>query len=656
MPSPQAQSHPINITLPDGSTRSYDHPVSGADIAADIGPGLAKAAVAVKVNGEQRDIYLPIEEDAEVAILTLKDEEGLEIMRHTTTAQVLARAVKELFPKSKLAIGPTIEHGFYYDVAADNAISTDDFERIEKRMQEIIREDLPVRREMWDRDEAIAFFEKRGEHYKADIIRNAPEDDTTEKGKISLYRQGEGDDAFMDLCRGPHVASTGKVSEAFKLTKLAGAYWKGDSKNEMLQRIYGTSWPDKKALKAYLHQIEEAEKRDHRKLGREMNLFHMQEEAVGQVFWHDRGLTLYRTLQEYIRRKIKLNGYQEVQTPLLVDRTLWEKSGHWDKFRENMFTTDSDEDRTLAIKPMSCPGAVQIFNQGITSYKDLPVRMAEFGHCHRNEPSGALHGLMRVRAMLQDDGHIFCTEEQIGSETVSFCNLVQEVYEQLGFTDIAVKFATRPETRAGDDGVWDKAEDALSKAVHEAGLEYRTAPGEGAFYGPKLEFHLRDAIGRDWQCGTLQLDFVMPERLDANYIGQDGAKHHPVLLHRAILGSFERFLGILIEHYTGKFPLWLAPTHAVVAPIVNEFDDYAKAVQQTLISKGLRVDIDLRNEKINYKVREHSNAKVPLILAVGAREQQDRTVSVRRLGQQGQEVIDLEEFVTTLEQEARIPA
>lgn len=656
MAEAQQQSQAITITLPDGSTRNFTAPVTGFDIAGDIGAGLLKAAIAMKVDGVQRDLSHEITQDASIAILTTKDEEGLEIMRHTTTAQVLARAVKELWPDAKLAIGPTIDNGFYYDVAlGSHQISTEDFPKIEAKMQEILKQGLAVQREMWDRDAAIALFESRGESYKAELIRNAAEDDTTEKGKISLYRQGEGDNAFIDLCRGPHAPHFSKISTAFTLTKVSGAYWRGDSQNEQLQRIYGTSWPDKKQLADYLHQLEEAEKRDHRKLGREMDLFHMQEEAVGQVFWHDKGWRLYRTLEQYIRDKIRKNGYKEVKTPILVDRVLWEKSGHWDKFRENMFIAEAEE-RTLAIKPMNCPCHVQIFNQGLKSYRDLPLRMAEFGTCHRNEPSGSLHGLMRVRAMVQDDAHIFCTEEQIIEETEAFCSLLQEVYKELGFEEVRVKIADRPEVRAGTDETWDKAERSLIEAVEAVGLEYSMCPGEGAFYGPKLEFHLRDTIGREWQCGTLQMDFVLPERLDASYVGADGERHRPVMLHRAILGSLERFIGILIEHYAGKFPLWLAPLQVVVASVTTEANDYAEKVAETLREAGLNVETDLRNEKISYKVREHSVSKVPVIFAVGMREAEEETVSVRRLGSQAQTVEKLDEALKKLVAESRTPA
>lgn len=651
--SPQAakDSENIQITLPDGSKREYPRGTTGLQIAESIGPGLAKAAVAVKVNGQQRDLYLSIDEDANLSILTPKDEEGLEIMRHTTTAQVLALAIKELWPSAKLAIGPTIDDGFYYDIDLDESLSTEDFPKIEAKMKEIIDRKLTVRREMWKKEDAIKYFEKKGESYKVDIISRA------DSKEISLYRQGDGDNdtAYIDLCYGPHVPSLSHISPAFKLLKISGAYWRGDSKNKMLQRIYGTNWADKKDLKAYLLRLEEAEKRDHRKVGREMELFHIQEEAVGQVFWHNYGWILYRELENYIRRQLRLSGYVEVKTPILVDRVLWEKSGHWEKFRENMFTSES-EDKTLAIKPMNCPCHVQIFNQGIKSYRDLPLRMAEFGSCHRNEPSGALHGLMRVRGFTQDDAHIFCTEDQITSETVAFCELLKSVYKDLGFEQVKVKFSDRPEVRAGSDAIWDKAEGSLKEAVEAAGLEYTLNPGEGAFYGPKIEFVLTDAIGRDWQCGTLQVDFVLPERLDANYVAADGVKRRPVMLHRAILGSFERFIGILIEQYAGKFPLWLAPVQVMVTTITNETDDYADEVKAALEAKGIRAEVDKRSDKISYKIREHSLRKIPVILALGKREAEEKTVSVRRLGSEKQEILALEQLVDTIAREAQPPA
>ena len=634
----------VAITLPDGSKREFDKPVSGADVAADIGPGLAKAALAVRVGGEMKDLSTVIDADAEIAIVTAKDEDALELLRHDC-AHVMAEAVKELFPGTQVTIGPNIENGFYYDFARDEPFVPEDLEKIEARMHEIVKRDEPVTREVWDRAEAIKFFKDKGEHYKAEIIEGIPGDE-----EVSLYRQGD----FIDLCRGPHLPSTGKLGKAFKLTKLAGAYWRGDSKNEMLQRIYGTCWAEKKQLKAYLHLLEEAEKRDHRRLGREMSLFHLQDVAAGAVFWHPKGWTLYRTLRSYMRERLKAEGYIEVNTPQMVDRTLWEASGHWEKFREHMFTSDV-EDKVLALKPMNCPCHVQIFKQGITSYRDLPIRMAEFGACHRNEPSGALHGLMRLRAFVQDDAHIFCTEDQITSETQSFCTLLQSVYKDLGFEDVIVKLSDRPEVRAGSDETWDKAERALQDATAATGLETEHNPGDGAFYGPKLDFVLRDAIGRDWQCGTLQVDFVLPERLDAHYIGKDGEKHRPVMLHRAILGSFERFLGILIEHYAGKFPLWLAPLQVVVATITSEADDYAAQVHAALCEAGLKAELDIRNEKINYKIREHSVAKVPIILVVGAKEAADGTVAMRRLGGKDQENLALKEATARLQEEAAGP-
>ena len=644
MQTQSIQADMIKITLPDGNTKTFDQGVTGEEVTASIGAGLLKAALAIEINGELRDLSRVIEEDANIRIITGRDEESLELIRHDT-AHIMAEAVKELYPETQVTIGPAIENGFYYDFARKEPFTPEDLEIIEKRMKEIVKRDEKITREVWTRNDAVAFFKDMGEDYKAELIEAIPEDQN-----ITLYRQGD----FIDLCRGPHVPSTGKI-KAFKLMKLAGAYWRGNSDNEMLQRIYGTAWPDEKQLKAYLHRLEEAEKRDHRKLGREMNLFHFQEEAVGQVFWHDKGWTLYRTLEQYIRDKIRTNGYSEVRTPILVDRALWEKSGHWEKFREHMFISES-EHKTLAIKPMNCPCHVQIFNQGLKSYRDLPLRMAEFGCCHRNEPSGALHGLMRVRAMVQDDAHIFCTEDQIVAETTDFCNLLQEVYKELGFEEVRVKVADRPDTRAGTDETWDKAENALKEAVEATGLEYTLSPGEGAFYGPKLEFHLKDTIGREWQCGTLQMDFVLPERLDASYIGSDGEKHRPVMLHRAILGSLERFIGILIEHYAGKFPLWLAPLQVMVATVTNDSDDYAKEVVEALKKAGLRAEADVSSDKISYKIRQHSLAKVPVILAVGKNEVEGGTVSMRRIGSKEQEVLALEDVVARLGAEATPPA
>ncbi len=634
----------VKLTLPDGQVREYDAPISGADVAADIGPSLTKAALAVRINGEMKDLSSLVDENCKFSIVTAKDEDALDLLRHDA-AHVMAQAVQELFPGTQVTIGPSIKNGYYYDFAREKPFSTDDFEIIETKMAEIIDRDLEFIREIWERDEAIKFFKDKGEIYKAELIEAIPSGE-----EVSIYKQGD----WIDLCRGPHLPSTGKLGKHFKLMKLAGAYWRGNSDNEMLQRIYGTAWADKKQLNSYLNMLEEAEKRDHRRLGREMNLFHIQEEAIGAAFWHPKGWELYQKVQFYMRNRLKKANYVEVNTPQLVNRSLWEDSGHWEKFRDAMFITEA-EDKVLAIKPMNCPCHVQIFRQGTKSYRDLPLRMAEFGSCHRNEPSGALHGLMRVRAFTQDDAHIFCTEEQITEETKIFCDLLMGVYQDFGFTDIIIKFSDRPEVRAGDDATWDKAEDALVEAVRVAGYEYDLNPGEGAFYGPKLEFVLRDAIGRDWQCGTLQVDFVLPERLNAAYVGEDGVKHRPVMLHRAILGSFERFIGILIEHYAGRFPFWLAPLQIVVASITDEAELYAKKVQTDLIKAGLTVEADLRNEKINFKVREHSIAKVPIILVVGNKETKDNTVSMRRLGGKDQEILTLETAVAKLRTEAIIP-
>ena len=634
----------VKLSLPDDSVREYDTPVTGANVAADIGPGLAKAALAVRIDGEMEDLSRLIEADCNFSIVTAKDDGALDLLRHDA-AHVMAQAVQELFPGTQVTIGPSIENGYYYDFARDEPFSTDDFEAIENKMAEIVDQDLEFFREVWDRDEAIEFFKAKGEAYKAELIEAIPASDD-----VSIYRQGD----WVDLCRGPHLPSTGKLGKHFKLMKLAGAYWRGNSDNEMLQRIYGTAWADKKQLKAYLNMLEEAEKRDHRRLGREMELFHIQEEAIGSAFWHPKGWQLYRTVQNYIRNRLEKAGYVEVNTPQLVNRSLWEDSGHWEKFRGDMFISEA-EDKILAIKPMNCPCHVQIFRHGTKSYRDLPLRMAEFGSCHRNEPSGALHGLMRVRAFTQDDAHIFCTEDQITEETKIFCDLLMSVYKDFGFEDVVVKFSDRPEVRVGDDATWDKAEKALTDAVNAAGYDYELNPGEGAFYGPKLEFVLRDAIGRDWQCGTHQVDFVLPERLDANYVGEDGEKHRPVMLHRAILGSFERFIGILIENYAGRFPFWLAPLQVVVATITDDAKPYAEKVLEVLKDAGLRAEADLRNEKINYKVREHSVQKVPVILVVGAREAEENTVAMRRLGGKDQEILALETAIDTLRQEAVMP-
>lgn len=634
------------ITLPDGSVRTFEGTVTGTTIAASIGPGLAKAALAMEVDGKPVDIGTEISSDASVKFVTRKDEDALEMIRHDA-AHVLAEAVQSLWPETQVTIGPSIKDGFYYDFSREKPFTPEDFPAIEAKMREIVAANTPFVREVWDRDEAIRFFEEKGEDFKAQLIQDLPEDE-----QISIYRQGE----WLDLCRGPHLRTTGDVGTAFKLMRVAGAYWRGDHRNPMLTRIYGTAWRDKKELDAHLLRLKEAEKRDHRRIGREMDLFHIQEEAVGQIFWHRKGWRLYTVLQDYMRRAQERNNYEEVRTPQLVDRALWEASGHWDKYRENMFiATVEDEDKTLALKPMNCPCHVQIFRHGLRSYRELPLRMAEFGACHRYEPSGALHGIMRVRGFTQDDAHIFCTDEQIADETAKFVKMLAEVYTDLGFESFRVKFSDRPETRAGSDEVWDRAEGSLKKACEIAGVEYEYNPGEGAFYGPKLEFVLTDAIGRDWQCGTLQVDYVLPERLDASYIGEDSNRHRPVMLHRAILGSFERFIGILIEQYAGKFPLWLAPTQVVVASIVSDAADYANEVAATLKAAGLQVETDTRSDKINAKIREHSLARVPVILVVGRREAEERKVAMRRLGGAAQEILSLDEAVTALAKEAQAP-
>ncbi|MEC7388059.1 MAG: threonine--tRNA ligase [Pseudomonadota bacterium] len=635
-----------NITLPDDSIRSFDGSVDGFELASAIGPGLAKSAMMMIVDGNERDLSFRIEQDCNVIIITRKDAVALDLIRHDC-AHVMAEAVTELYPETQVTIGPAIENGFYYDFYREKPFTEGDLETIETKMHEIIDRGDPFEREVWARDEAISHYQKIKEPFKVELIEAIPDDES-----ISFYRQGN----FLDLCRGPHAPSTKHVGHAFKLMSVAGAYWRGDSSNPMLQRIYGTAWPDEKKLKAYLNMLEEAEKRDHRRLGRELDLFHMQEEAVGSIFWHPRGWSLYREIEAHVRRRLEDGNYKEVKTPQLIDRSLWEASGHWDKFRENMFTADSEDDRTLALKPMNCPGHVQIYKQGLKSYRDLPIRMAEFGSCHRNEPSGALHGIMRVRAFTQDDAHIFCSEDQITSESIIFCDLLRKIYKDFGFEDVRVKFSDRPGVRAGDDETWDRAEEALKNACEAAGLETTLNPGEGAFYGPKLEFVLRDAIGRDWQCGTLQVDFVLPERLDANYIASDGSKKRPVMLHRAILGSMERWIGILIEQYAGRFPIWLAPVQAVITTITGDNDDYAYKVLEECKKVGLRAAVDVRNEKINYKIREHSNAKIPVILVVGTKEQENETVAVRRLGGKSQEILALDDAVNTLLKESTPPS
>jgi len=634
------------ITLPDGSVRRFEGAVTGTEIAAAIGPGLARAALAMKVDGRPMDLSRALTSDAEVVFITRRDPEALEMIRHDA-AHVLAEAVQALYPGTQVTIGPSIETGFYYDFARNEPFRPEDFPAIEAKMREIVARNSGFVREEWPRADAIAFFTARGEAYKAELIRDLPESET-----ITIYRQGE----WLDLCRGPHMRGTGDVGNAFKLMKVAGAYWRGDHRNAMLTRIYGTAWRDQKELDAHLHQLAEAERRDHRRIGREMDLFHQQEEAVGSIFWHPKGWKLYRTVEAYMRRRQEGAGYQEVKTPQLVDRSLWERSGHWEKYREHMFiATVEDEEKTLALKPMNCPCHVQIFRHGLRSYRELPLRMAEFGSCHRYEPSGALHGIMRVRAFTQDDAHIFCTEDQVPAETARFVDLLRSVYEDFGFPTFRIKFADRPDTRAGEDWTWDRAEEALREACRLAGVEYEYNPGEGAFYGPKLEFVLRDAIGRDWQCGTLQVDYVLPDRLDAEYVGEDSGRHRPVMLHRAILGSFERFLGILIEQYAGRFPLWLAPEQVVVASIVSDAGDYAEEVAAALRSAGLAARADTRNEKINAKVREHSLAHVPVLAVVGRREAEQRSVALRRLGSDGQESLGLDAAITMLAREALPP-
>ena len=629
------------ITLPDGSEKQFDSATRGAEIAASIGKSLARDAVAVRVDGELRDLTRDIDSDAAIEIVTRDSDAGVELLRHDA-AHVLAEAVKELCPETQVTIGPAIENGFYYDFSREEPFTENDLEVIEERMMEIVDRDETIEREVWNRDEAVEFFRGIGEEYKAEIIASIPSDEP-----ITLYRQGE----FIDLCRGPHLPSTGKLGKSFKLTHVSGAYWRGDSSNEMLQRIYGTAWANDKQLRKYLHMLEEAEKRDHRRLGRIMDLFHFQEEAPGAVFWHPNGWALFQSLIGYMRQKQNAAGYREISAPELMSTTLWEKSGHFEAFGDNMFTTETVDGRQYAIKPMNCPGHVQVFKQGITSYRELPVRLAEFGKCHRYEPSGALHGMMRVRAFTQDDAHIFCTAEQITEESIAVSNLILDIYRDFGFENVRIKFADRPELRVGEDAVWDQSEAALLKALEVAGLDYTHNPGEGAFYGPKLEFVLRDAIGRDWQCGTLQVDLNMPGRLGATYIGEDGEKHIPVMLHRAIFGSLERFIGILIEHHAGNLPLWLAPVQVKVLTITSDADDYAAEVVAELNARGFRADADVRNEKISYKVREHSVAKVPVLLAVGQREVENRSVAMRRLGSKQQKVLPLDEAVDTLQAE-----
>ena len=641
----------MNITLPDGSIRELKKGSTGLDLANDIGPGLAKAAIAIVVNGSQRDLCDPINDDSKVSILTIDSNEGLEIMRHTLTAQVLARAIKNLYPNSKLAIGPTIDDGFYYDFLTEKAVSSDDLPKIENEMRNIIASGDLINKSLNTKKEAIKLFKSKQENYKVDIINDSDQEDN-----FQIYQQGESD--FIDLCKGPHLPNLKHIG-AFKLTKIAGAYWRGDSNNEMLTRIYGTAWKSDKELNAYLHRLEEAEKRDHRKLAKEMDLFHFQEEAPGMVFWHPNGWTIYRALEDYMRDKLS-GSYQEIKTPQVVDRKLWEASGHWDKYRENMFITEIDEEhanekRVNALKPMNCPCHVQVYNQGLKSYRDLPLRLAEFGSCHRYEASGTMHGLMRVRGFTQDDGHIFCTEAQIESETAIFIKLLSSIYKDLGFEEFSIKLSTRPEVRVGSDEVWDKAEAALENAITKLNLPFTIDEGDGAFYGPKLDFVLTDAIGREWQCGTFQADFNLPDRLDAEYIGEDGSKHHPVMIHRAILGSFERFIGVLIENYSGRLPLWLAPRQVVIASIISDVDSYVDEVAELLKAQGVRVETDTRNEKISYKVREHSAAKVPIIMVIGKKEAEERTLSVRRLGSDKNISYDLESIIDQISNESKSP-
>jgi threonyl-tRNA synthetase len=639
----------VTLTFPDGATRDFDAGVTAMEVAKSISKGLAKQVLAAKLDGMLVDAALPINDNAKIELVTAKDPEGLELIRHDA-AHVLAEAVQELFPGTQVTIGPVIENGFYYDFYRDEPFSEDDFAAIEKKMAFIINRNDKFERQVMDRNDAIKLFRGMGEEFKAELIEDLPEDET-----ITVYKQGK----WFDLCLGPHLPSTGKIGKAFKLMKVAGAYWRGDSDKEQLQRIYGTAWRTQEELDAHLHQLAEAEARDHRRLGKQLELFHMQPEAQGMVFWHDKGTTLWRQVENYVRRRLQAAEYSEVKTPMLINNQLWKNSGHWDKFRENMFVSEvshGSHDEVHALKPMNCPAHVQVFNQGMKSYRDLPLRMAEFGCCHRNEPTGALHGIMRVRGFTQDDAHIFCTEDQITDETKTFITLLKSVYEDFGFTDLKVKFSDRPETRAGSDETWDKSEGALMDAVNAAGLEVELNPGEGAFYGPKLEFVLRDAIGRDWQCGTLQVDFVLPERLDASYIGEDDARHRPVMLHRAILGSMERFLGILIENYAGKFPLWLSPVQIVIATITSDANDYAEEAAQELREAGLRVETDLRNEKINYKIREHSaDRKIPIIAVVGMKEAENRKLALRRLGSRDQQMMTLDEAVIELATEALAP-
>ncbi|WP_347554629.1 threonine--tRNA ligase [Robbsia sp. KACC 23696] len=631
----------ISVRLPDGSVREYAQPVTVAEVAASIGPGLAKAALGGKIDGQEVDTSALIDRDVALAIITDKDPEGLDIVRHSA-AHLLAYAVKDLYPEAQVTIGPVIDNGFYYDFAYSRPFTPEDLEKIEKRMQELAKRDEPVSRRVVSRDEAVAYFAGIGEKYKAELIAAIPGNE-----EIKLYSHG----GFTDLCRGPHVPSTGKL-KVFKLMKVAGAYWRGDANNEQLQRIYGTAWTKKEDQEAYLHMLEEAEKRDHRKLGKQLDLFHLQEEAPGMVFWHPKGWALWQAVEQYMRLRLNASGYSEIKTPMVMDKSLWERSGHWDNYRENMFVTESEK-REYAVKPMNCPGHVQVFNHGLRSYRDLPLRFAEFGSCHRNEPSGSLHGLMRVRGFVQDDAHIFCTEDQINSEAIAFNELTMQIYKDFGFKDVAVKLSLRPEKRAGDDAQWDRAEEGLREALRKCGLSWEELPGEGAFYGPKIEYHIKDAIGRSWQCGTLQLDFVLPERLDAEYVAEDNSRKRPVMLHRAIIGSFERFLGMLIENHAGAMPAWMAPVQVVVMNITSDQADYAQAVAQTLQKQGVRAELDLRNEKISYKIREHTMQKIPYLLVVGGKERESQTVAVRARGNVDLGTMAVDAFSARLLEEIR---
>ena len=635
-----------NITLPDGKKLNFKSNISGVEIAEKISKSLSKQALIMSVNGELKDLSFSIQKDSTVKIITHKDKEGLEVMRHDA-AHIMAMSVQELFPGTQVTIGPVIENGFYYDFARKEPFTSDDLKKIEEKMLEIIDRDVKTRREVWERDQAIKHFKKIGENYKAEIIQSIPEGE-----ELSIYHHG---DTWHDLCRGPHLVSSSKIGKAFKLTKVSGAYWRGDSNNEMLQRIYGTCWSSKKELDDYLNRLEEAEKRDHRKLGKEMDLFHFREESPGAVFWHEKGWTLFQRLIEYMRLKQRYAGYREINTPELLDKTLWEKSGHWDKFGDLMFTSETPDEKVFAVKPMNCPGCVQVFNQGLKSYRDLPLKLSEFGKVHRYEPSGALHGLLRVRAFTQDDAHIFCTEDQITDECITVTKLILDIYKDLGFKKVFLKYSDRPEKRVGDDAVWDKSEKALLEAIKKTKLEYTINKGEGAFYGPKIEFVLRDAIGRDWQCGTLQVDLNLPKRLGATFVDKDGAKKTPVMLHRALFGSLERFIGILIENYAGKLPFWLSPLQAVVLPIAEEHNDYAKKIFEDLFKEGIKCEVDLRNQKINYKIREHSLSKTPLILICGKKEISDKSVTIRSLGSEKQEKIKFTKAIEKIKMLNNLP-